>query len=156
MRRRARQPDVREVAPAEAAKRSLGGDRLVNGELVDVRRPLRLDARRREPFGNARRERVKVRTRLPEVHDSPTALDGAGRMEQESLRRRAIRIDLIVALVELLLGDPQELDADAYSHLQPRFRLGERLYAPESAPRIEISRLGEGSGMSLELLGFCS
>jgi hypothetical protein len=27
---------------------------------------------------------------------------------------------------------PQELDADADSHLQPRFRSGERLYAPHS------------------------
>src|SRR6476469_5152110 len=111
------------------SRASLRRDRLVNRELVDVGRRLRLDAHRRERFGNACREGVEVRTRLPKVHDSPTTLYGPGCMEEESFWRRSIRIDLIVALVELLLGDPQELHADADSHLQPRFRLGNRLYA---------------------------
>jgi hypothetical protein len=38
-------------------------------------------------------------------------------MEQEPFGRRAVRIDVIVALIELLLGYAQELDADADSHL---------------------------------------
>src|SRR5437588_9396492 len=99
MRRRARLPDVRHVAPAEAATRSLGGDRLVNRELVDVGRALRLDARGGERFWNLCREGVEVRARFPEVHYSPTAVYRSRCMEQEAFRRRAVGIDLIVALV---------------------------------------------------------
>ena len=34
-------------------------------------------------------------------------------MEQQSVWRRAVGIDVVVSLVELLLGDSQELDANA-------------------------------------------
>ena len=57
-----------------------------------------------------------------EVDDSPATIDRPRCVEEEPVRWCAIGVGVIVSLVELLLGDPWELDADADSHPQPLFR----------------------------------
>ena len=58
----------------------------------------------------------------PEIDDPPTTIDRPRCVKEEPLRWRAIRVGVIVSLVELFLSDPSELDADADSHPQPLFQ----------------------------------
>src|SRR5690349_16731400 len=94
----------------------LGMDHFVDGKLFDVRLG-HLDAGCRHAFGEPLRELIEVLARFPEVDDSPTTVHGPGRVVEEPLRRSALGVDLVVPFVELLLGDPGELDADAYWHM---------------------------------------
>jgi hypothetical protein len=52
-------------------------DGLVDWELFDVRRSLHLDAGGGDAFLNPDLKGIEVRSRLPEVDDSPPAIDGA-------------------------------------------------------------------------------
>src|SRR3954451_22380039 len=45
-------------------------------------------------------------------------------MEEQPLRRVAVRVDLCVHGVELILRDPGKLDSDPDGHLVPRFVVG--------------------------------
>ena len=51
----------------------------------------------------------------------PTAVDGPRSMKQQPVRRLPIGVDLVMYVIELLLGDSRELDANADSHSEPTF-----------------------------------
>ena len=112
----------RHPMPCRRRQPTLGVDHLVDGKLLDVGRPLLFDFCRRHSLRDPHREGVEVLARLPEVDDSPATVDRPGWWKRSPGRWRAIGVDVIVTLVELLLGDPRELDADADSHPQPLFR----------------------------------
>ena len=115
-------PTRREWGQRSGLRPKSGVDHLVNRKLLDVGWPLRLDSCGRESFHDPRREGVEVGAGLPEVDDSPSTIDRPRCVEEEPLRCCAVRVGVIVSLVELLLGDAWELDADADSHRQPFFR----------------------------------
>src|SRR5689334_13082938 len=86
----------------------------VNGELFDVRRPRHLHPRGGDPrLDLALKKSIEVSSRLPEIDDTPAVIDRAGRVVQHPLRDRSIRIDVVLRCIELFLGDPGQLHADA-------------------------------------------
>jgi hypothetical protein len=91
-------------------------DGLVDWELFDVRRSLHLDAGGGYALLNPARKSIEVCSRLPEVDDSPTAIDRAGRVVQHPLRDGSVWIDVVVCCIELFLGDSGQLDAYADCH----------------------------------------
>jgi hypothetical protein len=97
-------------------------DGLVDRELSDIRRSLHLDAGGGYAFLNPALKSVEVRSRLPEVDDSPTAINGTRRVVQHPLRNGSIWIDVVVCFIELFLGDSGQLDAyaDCHSGSSPR------------------------------------
>ena len=100
-------------------------DRAVNAKareaeiLLDVGSALHLDACFGEGGRDSSREGVEIRPRVPEVDDAPAVVDRARRVEDEALRTVALRVDLVVPGVELVLTHPGELDADADRHGRP-------------------------------------
>jgi len=108
--------------PIDACQPTLGVDHLVDRKLLDVGWPLRLDSCGRHSFHDPRGEGVEVLAGLPEVDDSPATIDRPRRVEKEPFRWCAIGVGVIVSLVELLLSDRWELDADADSHSPPSLR----------------------------------
>lgn len=84
-------------------------DGLVDRELSDIRRSLHLDAGGGYAFLNPALKSVEVRSRLPEVDDSPTAINGTRRVVQHPLRNGSIWIDVVVCFIELFLGDSGSL-----------------------------------------------
>src|SRR6266540_307214 len=126
--------------PADACQPTLRVDHLVDRKLLDVGWPLRLDSCGRHSFHDPRGEGVEVVAGLPEVYDSPATIDRPRCVEEEPLRWCAIGVGVIVSLVELLLSDPWELDADADSHPQPLFRWGARCYASDTGRTATCAR----------------
>src|SRR5437868_4915768 len=98
-------------------------DDLVNRELLDVRRALHLEARSGDAFLNPALKRVEVCPRLPEVDDSPTVIDRAGRVKQQPLWHRSIRIDVVMCRIELFPRNSRKLHAYTYRHSSSSLRV---------------------------------
>src|SRR4051812_44060436 len=108
--------------PCRPRQPALGLPHLGDRKLLNLRWPLRLDSCGRHSFHEPRGEGIEVVAGLPEVDDSPATIDRPRRMEKEPFRWCAIGVGVIVSLVELLLSDRWELDADADSHSPPSLR----------------------------------